>query len=240
MGRCLARAVIGAALAAAGAPQAVAQNAAGVAGYVTVATAYWKRGLSQTYDAPALQAGVDYQHPAGWLAGGALANVDYAYESAAREPREIEAVVYGGYHRRRGPWSWTLMAGRYVYPGTDGGYDYDEIAVSVGFRNRLFVTTSYSDDFYSYGRSARNTELSMSLPLPADFELSAALGRFDLDLSAASKFNHWNFGASKVVRRVALDLRYYESDYASVTTLGDPDGDRVVFSTTYAWRAPGF
>jgi uncharacterized protein (TIGR02001 family) len=210
--------------------------AAGLNGYVTVATGYWNRGLSQHDGGLALQAGADYQHRSGLFAGGGLADVDYASADARGEPRELEASAYVGYHRRNTVWSWTATLGRYFYPDDGGSYDYSEVGASVGFRDRLFFSTSYTDDFFSLDRPAWNSELAMTFPLARNFELSAALGRFDLDITSSTEFTHWNVGVSKVARRVAFDLRYYRSRYALATQLGDPGSDRYVLSVTYALR----
>jgi uncharacterized protein (TIGR02001 family) len=228
--------VLLAALAGLGAGTAAAQSAAsGVNGYVTVATGYWNRGLAQNNDGIALQAGADYQHVSGFFVGGNVADVDYAV-SNSREPREIEVDAYVGYHRRNTAWSWTLTAGRYLYPDAESRYEYTELAASIGFRDRVFFSTAYTDDLYSSRRSAWNSEVALTFPLAANFEVSAALGRFDLDLVSDTKFTHWNAGVSKVMRRVAVDLRYYHSTYEVATALGDPDADQFVLSVSYAFR----
>lgn len=231
------RGILSALLLAIMAMPAAAQNPApGVNGYFTLATGYWRRGLSQNDDGVVVQAGVDYQHASGLFAGANFADVDYAIDASAYEPRELEVDAYAGYHRRNNAWSWTMTLGRYFYPGADGRYDYSELAASVGYRDRVFFSTSYTDDLYSLQRSAWNSEVSMTFPLPAGFEVSAALGRFDLDLASTSAYTHWNAGVSRVVRRVAMDLRYYRNSYGAATALGDPDGDQYVLSVSYALR----
>ena len=232
----MARGIASVLLIALAAAEAAAQGAAPVmSGYVTVATGYWNRGLSQN-DGAAVQAGADYQHASGFFAGGSIADVDYVVDASASAPRELEVDAYLGYHRRNAAWSWTLTLGRYLYPDGDSRYEYSELAASVGFRDRVFFSTSYTNDFYSLRRAAWNSEVSLTFPLPADFEVSAALGRFDLDFASASKYTHWNAGISRVVRRVAVDLRYYRSSYGLATVLGDPDADQYVLSVSYAFR----
>ena len=76
----------------------------------------------------------------------------------------------------------------------------------------------------------------MTFPLVWNLELSAALGRFDVDVTSTSEFTHWNVGLSKVARRVVLDLRYHDNDYELVTPLGDPASERFVLSVSYAFR----
>jgi uncharacterized protein (TIGR02001 family) len=218
-------------------PAAVAQSAApGVDGYLTLSNGYWNRGLAQTDGGIALQAGVDYQHPSGFFAGGALADVDYAADLALGEQRELQIDAYFGYHRRRPEWAWTLTLGRYLYPDAGGRYEHTEVGASIGFRDRVFFSASYADDFFSLNRSALDTEVAVAYPLAWNLEVSAALGRFDLDLSSQTQFTHWNVGISKIARRVALDLRYYDNDYDLLSPLGDGASNQLVLSVSYAFR----
>jgi uncharacterized protein (TIGR02001 family) len=214
---------------------AAAQDASpSLNGYVTLANGYWSRGLSQN-DGLSVQAGIDYQHQSGWFAGAWAANVDYAVEGSRQQPREIEVDVYGGYHARGAEWSWTVTLGRYLYPDTWIRYDYTELSGTVGFRDRVFYTASYSDDFYAFDRAALNQELSLALPLRGDVEIGAALGRFDLAGSNID-YTHWNVGVSKLVRRVVVDLRYHDSGYDGAGWLGDPNANHYVLSVSYALR----
>jgi uncharacterized protein (TIGR02001 family) len=214
---------------------AAAQDAsAGVNGYLTVASGYWSHGLSQA-DGPTLQLGVDYQHAGGFFAGAWAADVDYVADYAAADPRDSVVDVYAGYHRRTADWSWTGMVGRYVYPGTGAAYDYTEWSATVGYRDRLFYTASYSHDFYGWRRSSLNQEISFALPLRGDLELGGALGKFAVSDTSVD-FTHWNLGLSKVVRRLVVDLRYYESGYAGAGYLGNPDADHYVLSLSYGLR----
>jgi len=202
-------------------------------GYVTLANGYWNRGLSQN-DGLSLQLGIDYQQKRGWFVGGWAANVDYAVEKTWSQPREIEAEVYGGYHRRSENWSWTAMLGRYYYPDTAISYTWNEASATVGFRDRVYYTAAYTDQFYGIWRSSLNQELSFALPLRGDFEIGGTLGHFEL-ASAGIDYTHWNLGVSKVVRRVVIDLRYYDSGYDYVDWFGDPTS-QYVLSVSYALR----
>src|SRR5262245_11678848 len=165
------------ALLAAAAPAAAQTESSGVNGYVTLASGYWSHGLPHN-DGLTLQLGVDYQHPSGWFAGGWAANIDYDVEWSYDEPREIESNVYGGYHRRPPDWSWTAMLGHYYYPDTAISYDYDELSATFGFRDRVFYSASYSDEYYGFWDSSLNQEISFALPLRGDFEIGGALGHF--------------------------------------------------------------
>ena len=212
---------------------ASAQDGPSLNGYVTLANGYWNRGLSQN-DGLSLQLGVDYQQSAGWFVGGWAANVDYASDKNWAEPREVESEVYGGWHRRNEDWSWTLMLGRYFYPDTSLSYDWNEFSATVGFRDRVYYTASYTDHYYGILRSALNQELTFALPLRGDFEIGGTLGHFDIANQRAD-YTHWNVGVSKVIRHVVIDLRYYDSTYEYADWLGNPSS-QYVLSVSYVLR----
>jgi uncharacterized protein (TIGR02001 family) len=203
-----------------------------VNGYLTLSSGYWKHGLAQS-DGAALQVGVDYQHYTGFFAYGRAMNVDYP-QNYDGQRRDVEASAYVGYHRRREQWSWTVSLGHYFYPDADD-YDYDEVSASVGFRDRVFYTASYNDEYYVRGSSALNQELSVAFPLPGDFEVGGALGYFAVS-GGGPEITHWQVGVSKLVGRLALDLRYYDGNYEWRNYLGDPTADHYVFSVSYALR----
>lgn len=215
-------------------PAAAQEAAAGVNGYLTLSNGYWSHGLAQN-DGLSLQLGVDYQHAGGFFAGAWAADVDYARDYSLNRSRETVADIYAGYHRRIGAWSWTGMVGRYVYPNTPESYDYTEWSATVGYRDRVFYTASYSHDFYGWQRSSLNQEVSLALPLRGDLEIGGALGRFAVSGTSVD-FTHWNVGVSKVARAVVLDLRYYDSGYAGAGYLGNLNADQYVLSVSYALR----
>lgn len=217
-------------VASAGAGAAHAQDAlSGVSGYFTLSSGYWKHGVAQT-DGASLQVGIDYQHHSGFFAYARAMNIDYP-QLAFYKQRDVETSVYLGFHDRGQRWSWTVSAGRYWYTDRDA-YDYDEWSASVGFRDRVFYSAFYSDSYY--GSSALNQEFTLTFPLPRNFEVGGALGF--LRVSGGPDFTHFNVGASKLLGRMAVDLRYYDGDYGAYEQFGDPDADNYVLSVSYALK----
>ncbi|HSC16702.1 MAG TPA: TorF family putative porin [Gammaproteobacteria bacterium] len=205
-------------------------------GYVTLSSGYWRHGLSQS-DGASLQLGVDYQHHTGFFAYARAMNVEYP-QNLPGQARDVEVSSYVGYHDRGDRWSWTVSVGRYVYPDA-ADYNYDEWSASVGFRDRVFYTASYNDEYYARGSSALNQEVALAFPLPGNFEVGGAVGYFDI--AAGAKITHWNVGASKLLGRMAIDLRYYDGDYYYRNYLGDPRAQNYVLSVTSAlkWKRAG-
>jgi uncharacterized protein (TIGR02001 family) len=215
---------------------AVAQDSPSLNGYVTLANGYWNRGLSQN-DGLSVQLGIDYQQKAGWFVGAWAANVEYEIEKTWDKPRKMESEIYGGYHKRNGNWSWTAMLGRYFYPDTAISYDWNELSATVGYRDRIYYTAAYTDRYYGLWRSSLSQELSFSQPLRGNFEIGATLGHVEITGTLIPvDYTHWNFGVSKVVRHVVIDLRYYESGFDYAGFFGDPEHPHYVLSVSYALR----
>lgn len=219
---------IAAAFAAAG-PVCAQEAVSTLNGYVTLSNGYWKHGLAQT-DGASLQLGIDYQHYSGFFTYARAANVEYP-QNLPYQTRDVEVSAYVGFHDRHERWSWTVSAGRYLYPGADT-YDYGEWSASIGFRDRLFYTASYVDKYYARDDSALNQEIALAFPLPRNFEIGGAVGYFDI--AGGPGIEHWNVGASKLIGRMAIDLRYYDGNYDWRSYLGDPDGQHFVLSLSYA------
>ncbi len=215
-------------------PAALGQGAdSSFSSYLTISTDYPHRGMSQTNESAALQAGVDFQHRSGFFVGAWISNVEYVVEVFRVEPRDIELDTYVGYNWQTSDWSFTATLVRYTYPGASFSYDYTELGGSVGFQERFFYTVSYTDSLLAQDASAMNHELGIELPLPWSTEFGASVGRFDSDDVRAGDYDHWNLGISKRVRSVSLDLRYYDTDNTLVSHLGTPLHESWVLSLSY-------
>lgn len=226
--------MVGLASATAAVSGAFAQDRApGVTAYVTVANDYRQRGLSQLDSGVSWQFGVDYEHTSGFFAGGLAANVEYVVEETFPEQRNYFVDYYAGYAWGRRDWRFNVALGRYVFPDASVDYDYNEVTFSTTFRKRFSYVAGYTDRLYSRPYSAWYHELGFAQPLRFDLELSAALGRFNADIPAYRNYTHWNVGLSKVIRRVALDLRFFETTAERASLLGDPAGDAWVLSVSY-------
>jgi uncharacterized protein (TIGR02001 family) len=229
------RSLVTLALCALAAPPALAQGRSpSVQGYATLANDYRHRGLSQLASGASLQVGADYEHASGFFAGGYAANVEYAVEAGRSETRDSVVDVYAGFSWGQRKWAFNVALGRYVYPNVDYG-DYTELTFGVTFSSRLSYMAGYVDRMYSRPYSAWNHEVVVAQPLPRDFELSIALGQFESDPIPDGGYTHWNVGVSKVLRRVGLDLRFYEATLERASFFGDPGGDQWVLSVSYGF-----
>lgn len=203
-----------------------------VSGYLTAASEYRHRGLSESRGRASLQLGADFQHRSGFFAGVWAAQIEAYAEDEHDVSSRYKAAYYAGYMRRVSSWTFTASTIRYAYPGL--AYDYDEQTAAVGFRDRLFATVSYIDDLFSLGH-AWHGEIGFALPLPMHIELGAAIGRVDAS-NPMLDYTHWNVGFSRTfLRRVGVDIRRYGTSRYYSNAVATTHGDEWVASASYAF-----
>jgi uncharacterized protein (TIGR02001 family) len=95
---------------------AFAQQANSLTGNVSLVSDYRFRGISQTFQKPALQGGVDYAHSSGFYLGNWNSNVN---EGAGYPQGNLEMDFYGGWKKSFGDVGLDVGAIYYFYPGTD-------------------------------------------------------------------------------------------------------------------------
>jgi uncharacterized protein (TIGR02001 family) len=187
-------------------------------GTVAVTTDYVFRGVSQTYGDAALQAGLNYQSPAGWFGGAWASNVEpYPFGS-----NSAEIDVYTGFGWLLSP-EWTARASytRYLYAWDHrpAAYDSGEFAVTVGLQDRLSATVSWQPDDTGYSalgyarhRQSFAYELTGRWPLPKAFALVGGVGYYDLSRLYGTSYWSGDAGVSYSHGRLEVDLMRFFSD----------------------------
>lgn len=179
---------------------------------------YVFRGVSQTYGHGALQLGAQYQNSGGWFAGAWGSNVEpYPLMKSA-----LELDVYTGVSR---PLGGDFNAGvaythyLYIDDSRRHRYDYDELALSASYLDRLVATISYqpnstlySDLGFADRRPSVAYELAGRWPLPQGFALQAGSGYYDLHRLFGVRYWAGNVGAQYVYRCVSIDLARFFAD----------------------------
>jgi len=200
-------------------------------GSAAAATDYVFRGVSQTYGGAALQAGVSYQHDAGWFAGAWASNVDPFPGGSG----SVEVDIYAGYVRTFGG-DWSARASytryEYVWDPRPRPYDYGEFAVALLFRDLLSASVSYEPDTtryatpgYARGRASAAYELSARWPLARGFALTASGGYYDLERVFGTHYLAGSAGVRYEWRRLALDLTRFYADGAVRRLYEDASAD---------------
>ena len=151
-----------------------------------------------------------------------------------------ELIGYLGWQRQiSDDWSGRVTLRHYDYPGNQfrARYNYDELALSLGWRERILVSVIGSPDTYyrdylgNYGSGkAFCYELVGRQPLPAGFGAVAGVGYYDLRYQIGSGYTYWSAGVEHRWRSLAFDLRYVGTDGTARQHFEDDAGNRVVLS----------
>jgi uncharacterized protein (TIGR02001 family) len=147
-----------------------------VSGNVTLLSDYRFRGESLTEGRPALQAGINYDHPSGVFLGSLVSNVRIAPELDG-----ASAQLYGGYSRpieENATWDVGVVTYVFSHPSTGPSYDYTEAFVGASSKtlsSRLYYTNSYFG-----GGKAIYLEVNATRPIVDRISLVGHLGYVDL------------------------------------------------------------
>ena len=187
---------------------------------------YAFRGVSQTLEDPALQAGVDVTHGI-FYTGAWASNVDFGDGET-----DAEVDLYAGVRPRFAGLNWDLGVVGYLYTGQPDGADYNYAELKAAASRNVGLATLgaavyYSPDFFGASEDeATYAEINASYPAHERVTVSGAVGQqwvsSDLD------YVTWNLGAAwQATDHLALDLRYHDTDGHD---LGQTYDSRVILS----------
>ncbi len=200
---------------------------------LSVASDYVLHGLAQTDDEPSLRFALDFESAGGFFAGGAVANVGYTAEAQFSRPRDTQISLYGGYLWRKGQWSANVALSRYIYPDIAINYDYTQLAFTVSYRDRYFLTGARVTDYLAVYGDAYDYRAGLAWPLVQNLELGVNAGSFDARGPFGADYTYWDAGLSRPVGRFNLDLRIHDNTYGRSSLLGNRVDDLWVLSLTY-------
>ena len=203
---------------------AMAEEASGptIAWNFAATTEYVFRGVSQSDEKAAAQAGVDVTYGQ-FYAGLWTSNVDFSYFGDHSTTEEIDA--YGGW--RPAIEGFTLDLGFIYYgyldqPNYLPKVDYWEGAVKVGKSFgplALGGSVFYSPAFTGTREDAWYYEGNAAYTINDKVAISGAVGHQQLSKSS-SVYTTWNAGMTYTIKPgITFDLRYYDTDKNS---FGDP------------------
>lgn len=212
-----------------------------ISGNVGIVSEYQFRGLAQTDEHPALQAGLDYAHDSGFYAGFWGSNVDFNDGDEAT----VEIDLYSGWGGEYEGFAWDLGGIYYAYPGADSSLDYDffEVAASLGYDFdfvNLTGAVNYSPNFLLGSGHATYLSANAEIPLPYDFSLNGHVGKQFIEKEAtfgSPDYADWSFGVGYSLAGFDLSLSYVDTDLKDGTECirGWCD-QRVIFGVTKAFE----
>lgn len=211
---------------------------------LTLTSDYILRGVSQTEERPALQAGVDLLFDNGIYLGAWGSNVDFDEVTGGTSDAFLEADYYAGYGAALGDSSWSYRVGAAVYDyHGDSGLDFREITASLsrgGFTASVFYSPEYigEDTTALAGEKVRSwyTHLRYSLPVGRGFTLNTHLAHTAMSAPGAYEpqdddYMDWSLGLSREFLGLALSLTYHDTNLDDLYGGGFPDGGaRLVFA----------
>ena len=194
---------------------AAAQAAASpITGNMSLVSDYRFRGLTQTFEEPALQGGFDYAHSSGIYLG----NWNSAISDNFYAGSPLEMDFYGGYKGTAGPLGYDVGVLYYYYPGSNlagvGTIDNLEVYAGVSWK---FLSLKYFhavSDFFG----APNTDGSNYIDLTANFDLGQGwgvnghVGHQKVKNISAADYTDYKIGITKDVGGWVFGASFIDTD----------------------------
>jgi uncharacterized protein (TIGR02001 family) len=210
-------------------------------GNVTLVSDYRFRGISQTYEGPAVQGGFDYSHSSGFYLGNWNANVaSQVYTGGSG----IEMDVYGGYRRSFGGFGFDLGYLYYHYPNAEfqsaesgsQGFDSQDIYLGGSWK---WISLKYSlavSDYFGLGptqvnggywsdkndgsllpdrggsKNSHYLDLTASLPVNEKLTIGAHVGTLNVTNYAELDYTDWKLGVTYNLKGWLLGAAYVDTD----------------------------
>ena len=199
-----------------------------VSGNMAIVSDYRFRGISQTFELPAIQGGIDYAHESGIYLGNwnsSVSGLSFA-DSAG-----IEMDFYGGWKKAFGDIGFDFGLLQYYYPGakTTAGDKYDTLEGYVGVSWR-WLSAKYShafSDFFGLDNSDGSgyLDLGFSMEVAPKLNLVAHFGMQTIKNYDALEYNDWKLGLTYDLNGWVLGAAYVDTDAdSSLYTLANAQG----------------
>ncbi|GAB1232654.1 TorF family putative porin [Ferrigenium sp. UT4] len=220
-----------AALVAAFAAPAMAEEASPFSANVSITSDYLYRGISQTGRGPAIQGGFDYAHPSGLYAGVWGSSISWLQDAGIATHASTELDTYAGYKGAVGDIAYDAGFLRYNYPGDYAGNTKANTNELYGAVSYSIITAklSYSlGDTFGVNDAAGTVyyELNASYALEElGLSLGAHLGRQDYKGSNAGagatnlSYTDYKLSASKDVGGYVLGLAFSDTNASAAYTV---------------------
>ena len=210
-------------------------------GSLALTSDYLVRGITRTYDRPALQLDLHLVDGSGWLAGFFVSNTQIDED----QPRDAELNPYAGFAwKNEGDWHGKVVASYYAYPWNAAGsrYNYLELDADWGFQEWLDFAASYSPDSPRYvrgrgfqGVSEASVEVDLQKPLFRRLSGTAGVGYADLAGPQGTGYVYWSLGVAMDLAPFTLTVSYVDTSAAARRIYYD-NAATGRFVATAMWR----
>ena len=190
---------------------------------------YMFRGISQTDDHPAIQAGAGYSFSNGFYVGGWASNVDFGESTDA----EIDTFV-GWNGDLNDTFNLDVQLVRYNYIGEPDGVDYayNELIGKVSFAENYSATLGYTNDFLNTDTDSFYGAVGGSWAVGNEVNLTAGLGYTTVQ-GPEDGYLDYSIGVNRDFGPVNIGLGYIGTDSSGEDLFGK-DNAEDKFVLTFA------
>ncbi len=190
---------------------------------------YMFRGISQTDDHPAIQAGAGYSFSNGFYVGGWASNVDFGESTDA----EIDTFV-GWNGDLNENLNLDVQLVRYNYVGEPDGVDYayNELIGKVSFAENYSATLGYTNDFLNSDTDSFYGAVGGSWAVGNEVNLTAGLGYTTVQ-GTEDGYLDYSVGVNRDFGPVNIGLGYIGTDSSGEDLFGE-DNAEDKFVLTFA------
>jgi uncharacterized protein (TIGR02001 family) len=193
---------------------AAAQAASPITGNMSLVSDYRFRGLTQTFEEPALQGGFDYAHSSGIYLGNWNSSISDSF--FAGSPLEMD--FYGGYKGAAGPLGYDIGVLYYYYPGSNlagvGTIDNLEVYAGVSWK---FLSLKYFhavSDFFGVPNTdgSNYIDFSATWDLGQGWGLNGHIGHQKVENVANADYTDYKLGITKDVGGWVFGAAFIDTD----------------------------
>jgi len=190
------------------AAQAQEDDGSGFNWNAALTSEYMFRGLSQTDDQPALQAGAGYSWGNGLYIGAWASNVDFGNGTDA----EVDTFI-GWNGDLSDSVNLDVQLVRYNYLGEPDGTDqaYNELIGKLSFAEHYSATLGYTNDFLATDTNSVYVGMGGDWEIGKGYNLTAGVGytTIDDDLGGVDGYADYSVGVNRDFGKVNIALGYY-------------------------------
>jgi uncharacterized protein (TIGR02001 family) len=188
--------------------------AAQVAGNVSLVSDYRFRGLSQTFEEPALQGGFDYAHASGLYVGNWNSSISDSFYAGS----PLEMDFYGGYKGSAGAFGYDVGILYYYYPGSNlagvGTIDNTEIYAGASWK---FLSLKYFyavSDFFGVANTDGSDyiDLSAAWDLGQGWGLAGHVGHQKVKNNSPADYTDYKLGVTKDIGGWVFGASFIDTD----------------------------
>jgi uncharacterized protein (TIGR02001 family) len=202
-----------------------------ITGNISLVSDYRFRGITQTFEEPAIQGGVDYAHASGIYLGNWNSNVS---SGAGFPGGNLEMDFYGGWKKAFGDFGLDLGFIYYYYPGTDSGVgipfspannrpggathsgkvDNKEVYIGGTWK---FLSLKYFqslDDYFSTPDTKNTTyiDLSGTYDFGGGWGIVGHYGHLNFKNMNDASYSDWKLGVTKDLSGWVFGAAYVDTD----------------------------